>query len=310
MQITCAKSGIPLYACDDGWQIKSSITHPIFLLEKPELFQFLAKRPAKSPLQRRLAFLALLDCTGLVQWAEPFKPADETIELATPDLLRLHSALDRLTESQISTLPQVRLAADVDALEILNVWNRLSRGLPVQGMATNADIALAMSEQWHKMAQRKLSAGLIEWAMAHIEPWQENAQLCKAWRAALFWTPETVQATKSELLKSLAQAAQDCLPLGDDVRHKTFTVQRHIQNLLDTCVAVMAELSGNRTVRKEIELAGVGSYQLVEISEEGARAEIASFNEPEPKREQFSRELDYIRARAAWQGKRFKAKAG
>lgn len=308
MILICQKSGLQLQVCDDGWNLKAQTCHAIFLLEKPKLLEFLQRRPAKTAIQHRLAFLALLNITGLCDWAQPFQPTDEEITIGLPSIARLHGALDRLSPQSIATLPRLRIAPDVSILDILEIWNKLARGLPVEGYANSADIALKLSEEYHKHVGKKLAPSFIEFAIKALLDVENDERVLNSWRAALALTTDTVQIFRLPLLQQLSEALQDCLPLDDVSRHKSFLIQRHVQNLIDCCIAANAELGGNKVARKALQIAGVGSFELVEISKPDAQALREKFTAPEPKPEDFQRSIDYTRARARWIAAKMRSK--
>lgn len=305
MKSICRKSGISLAVCDDGLPQTVCDLHPIFRLDKPALYKLMQKTPARLPIQRRLYFLSLLSLTDLVtDWSSPYIPSDETVELAFPLLLEVHSLLgERKAE-----LPTVRLGPDCAILDIIKLWRRGLHGFGTVARATETDQMLAINEVWHKAAQNKLQPRHIAFAVEKLASLgYSDAQLAAA-SNVLSLQAKAVSAQRHRYLTELYESLQDCLPVSDQWRNVSFYVLRHVQNMIDHCVLVKAELLGNKVRKEEQQIAGVTSFQFVAVDEKEAdriESAIENAEKPEPKQADFSDFGAFIKARAAWRAAKF-----
>ena len=305
MKAKCRKSGLTLSVCDDGLPQVVCDIHPIFRLDKEQLYKVMQRSPAIQPVQRRLYFLALLSLTDLVEgWDTPYIPNDETIELAFSPLVELHSVLGRRN----CDLPTVRLAPDCDILEVIKVWRRHVYGFGTVSTATDADKMLAITETWHRTAQGKLQPKHVSLAIDCLYKLGYSDAACAAAASCLGMQVTAISLQRHRYLLELFEALQDCLPCNDQHRNISFYILRHVQDMIDHCVKVKADILGGKIRKEEQIIAGITSFQLVEVSEDEAdkiqeQKRMAAI--PEPKQADFPGYNEFIKARAAWRAARY-----
>ena len=310
MKSICRKSGITLVVCDD--QIAQAICdiHPIFRLDREQLYKLMQKVPAKLPIQRRLYFLALLSLTDLCEaWESPFIPSDEAVELGFPLLIDIHSLLQK----RGMELPTVRLSPDCDIVEVLKLWRRGLHGFGLVAKASETDKLLAINEAWHKAANGKLSPKHISFALDYLGKLGYSDAAVSAAAGVLAEQVQEISITRHQYLRELYDALQDILPVSNNWRNVTFYILRHVQSMIDHCETVKADVLGNKIRKEEQIIAGVSSFKIVEVSEneadsieESKKAALA----PEPKAGQFPSYSDFLKARAIWRAARFSILSG
>lgn len=307
MKTVCIKSGLTLSVCDDGINQTVLNIHPIFRLDRESLFKLMAKVPPSSDIKKRLYFLALLNITDLViDWNKPFIPNDETIALGFQPLVELHALLQKRGDN----LPRVRLDEECDILEIIKVWKRAVYGFGSVSTATEADKMLAITETWHKSAQNKLQARHINLACECLYKVGYSDGAVTAASSVLAMQSSAVSLTRLGYLRELYDNLQDCLPCDNHNRNVSFYILRHVQDMIDYIVKVKADVLGQKVSKEERIIAGVTSFQLIEVSEKDAEAieelrQIAAL--PEPKQVDFSSYGDFLKARANWRSAKFAA---
>ena len=311
MKVLCKYSGILFKVEHFPFTLdKGDMHHPVFDIPQKKLISVGVSRwPAQlGEVDSYLLYLALFNSTGNVTFRSPARYTDKTKSIIATNLPQLLLTIGRLNviNSAIADIPNIVITADTADLynsdEWIKIWNSAIddyiSGAAAERMRRNTQIReeAIMRILRSNGKETTLAAKLAEWAADaasfpafQVKTMYGDMKLSEYWKIiirkavsaeAIFQIPE---GDIKELIEHLEENLDHGTPIACSLMEIVRTGLERNRNFLGEETSFVLMRPDDPVMKSNLELL------------------IKNAPEEEPRREQFQKHFDYLKARARWE---------